>query len=158
MLKYIKNEIEVNKSFYKSILLSMVILYMAVECIITIAILSTHTDTYMNFGVLVPFIFVGIFVVCFIGINFYSGFENAVKMSISRRNYIIIGALALGLLLLIEFCIVIKFINLINSIYVSIMFKNIVYNKDFLKWFDIEYMIKLLYSVFFIYIYFCYDT
>lgn len=147
MLKYIKNEIESNKFLYKSILLSMGILYMAIECIVTIAILSTHSDTYMNFGVLVPFIFVGIFVVSFIGINFYSGFENAVKMSISRRNYII-GALTSGLLLLIEFCIVIKFINLIDSIYVSIMFKNIVYNKDFLKWFDIEYMIRLLYIVF----------
>lgn len=147
MLKYIKNEIVLYKSFYKSILLSMVILYMAIECIVTIAILSTHSDTYMNFGVLIPFVCGGIFVVSFIGINFYSGFESAVKMSISRRNYII-GALTSGLLLLIEFFIVIKFINLIDSIYVSIMFKNIVYNKDFLKWFDIKYMIELLYIVF----------
>lgn len=147
MLKYIKNEIEVNKSFYKSILLSMVILYMAIECIVTIAILSIHSDTYMNFGVLVPFIFVGIFVVSFIGINFYSGFENAVKMSINCRDYII-STLISTLISLIEFCIIIKFINLIDTIYVSIVFKNIVYNKDFLKWFDIKYMIGLLYIVF----------
>jgi hypothetical protein len=129
LLKFIKREL--NTYNYK-IWVLVFALFIIGELLSSVIVIVAKADDYASMGMLFSAYFGGMILFLLIINKFMYGFELAVKMSVSRQNYII-GAIGATFIVYICFFLVVDLFYYLDKQYVAFFFDNMPYELDFVN-------------------------
>jgi hypothetical protein len=123
----------------------MFVLFIVGELLSSVIVIIAKADDYASMGMLFSTYFGGMLLFLLTNSKFSTGFELAVKMSVSRKNYIV-GAIGAAFIIYICFFLAVNIFYYVDKLYVRLAFGDIPYELDFVNKMNIASIILISFA------------